>query len=159
MTGGAVGYSVLVVSDSRDENNDESGRALQEALGGGYLLTGKYFCKNDGAAITEQIKKITDSGCGILICVGGTGISGRDVTVDAARQFIAKEIPGFAELFRHLSYERIGTRAILSRALLGITRHSAIICCLPGSPDAVRLAAGEILRHEIPHIISELAKK
>jgi molybdenum cofactor biosynthesis protein B len=93
-----------------------------------------------------------------IFCIGGTGISRKDLTIDAVKPIIRREIPGFSELFRQLSYKDIGTRAMLSRAMMGIASGNTVICCLPGSANAIQLATTKIILPECDHIIAELNK-
>ncbi len=87
-----------------------------------------------------------------IVTMGGTGLTKRDVTVEAVSPLFEKELPGFGELFRLKSYEQVGTATVLSRAVAGVAAGKAIFC-LPGSPDAVRLALSEIIIPEVPHIV------
>jgi len=102
--------------------------------------------------IYNGIMDAQDSGAEFIITTGGTGLSKDDVTIETVSKLMDKELPGFGELFRLKSYEQIGTAAILSRAIAGVIGTNAIFC-LPGSPDAVRLALAEIILPEIPHIM------
>jgi len=102
--------------------------------------------------IYEGISKALNTDADFVITSGGTGLTKTDVTIEVVSKLINKEMPGFGELFRQKSYEEIGTAAVLSRAIAGVIRGKAIFC-LPGSPDAVRLALTGIIMPEIAHIM------
>lgn len=95
---------------------------------------------------------------GLLVTIGGTGISKKDQTIDAVGSFIKKELPGFGEYFRELSMDDIGTDALLSRCTAGVTSGGKFVICLPGSKGAVKLALEKILIPQLKHIVKELAK-
>ncbi|HXV74174.1 MAG TPA: molybdenum cofactor synthesis domain-containing protein, partial [Sphingomonadales bacterium] len=117
-----VHIAVLTVSDTRDEESDKSGRVLKDCIAeAGHVLKAKALVKDDKAAITAQVKKwIADPEVDAVIATGGTGITGRDVTPEAFRALYEKEIEGFGELFRILSFQIIGSSTIQSRATAGI---------------------------------------
>src|SRR5262245_40491787 len=120
--GAAARCHVLTVSDTRTAETDESGRAAAGLLtGAGHVVADRRIVPNDRAAISEAVQAAMDRGADLVLALGGTGISRRDVTVDAIRPFIDKELPGFGEMFRALSAREIGMATILSRALLGAT--------------------------------------
>jgi molybdenum cofactor biosynthesis protein B len=150
---------VLTVSDTRKPDSDESGRAAASLLeGGGHLVAGRRIVPNDVAAIQEAVRAAFAAGADLVLALGGTGISRRDVTVDALQGFIHKELPGFGELFRSLSAKEIGPATILSRATLGATPDGRLVAATPGSPAAVHLALREILVPQIKHLLRELRK-
>jgi molybdenum cofactor biosynthesis protein B len=107
--------------------------------------------------IYEGITKALNTDADFIITSGGTGLTKSDVTIEVVSKLINKEMPGFGELFRLKSYEEIGTAAVLSRAIAGVINQKAIFC-LPGSPDAVRLALKEIIMPEIAHIMKHVGE-
>jgi len=124
-----------------DAKTDESGKVLVEGLkNAGHEVSSFGFLKNDAEAIREKLDEIIHcQGLQAIIASGGTGASKRDITVETVTPLLEKVLPGFGELFRSLSYQEIGTGAILSRALAGVAWGKVVIC-LPGSVKAVKLA-------------------
>ena len=129
--------AVLTVSDTRTEATDKSGRVLVERLeAAGHLLHEKSICPDDVHDIRARLSRwIADDAPGVVITTGGTGLTGRDVTPQAVSVLLDREIDGFGEMFRMLSYEVIGTSTLQSRALAGVAK-STFIFCLPGSSGA-----------------------
>lgn len=157
---GALLCAVLTVSDSRDAATDESGplaRRLLEAAG--HRIAVHALLKNDEGAVRAQVDAWLSRGdLHAIVITGGTGLGGKDRTIEAVRPLFEKEIPGFGELFRLLSYqEQIGTTAILSRAAAGSAR-GAVIVSLPGSRAAVELALTRVLIPELPHLLREIRR-
>ena len=157
---GHLTCAVLTVSDSRTAATDESGplaRRLLEAAGHGIAVHA--LVKNvehEVRALTEQWLARGDLHA--IIITGGTGLGSRDRTIEAVRPLFEKEIPGFGELFRLLSYqEQIGTTAMLSRAAAGSAR-GAVVVSLPGSRAAVELAVTRLLIPELPHLLREIRR-
>lgn len=148
--------AVLTVTDTKTAETDVSGRAAEELLrGAGHDVPLRAIVPNAQVAMAlEQALREHD----LVLTVGGTGPSRRDGSVEAARPFVEKELPGFGEMFRALSVKEIGTAAILSRALLGTTSQGKILACLPGSEGAVRLALRDILLPELKHLLWELRR-
>jgi molybdenum cofactor biosynthesis protein B len=107
--------------------------------------------------IYEGITKALNTDADFIITSGGTGLTKSDVTIEVVSKLMNKEMSGFGELFRLKSYEEIGTAAVLSRAIAGVINQKAIFC-LPGSPDAVRLALKEIIMPEIAHIMKHVGE-
>ncbi len=145
-----VRVAVLTVSDTRTEATDTSGaylaRALREA---GHVLYEKRILSDDAAVIGPQLDAwCAAPGCDVILTTGGTGITGRDVTVDTVEARYTKAIPGFGELFRMLSYDEIGPSTIQSRASGGLA-GATLIFALPGSTGACRLAWEKILSHQL----------
>ena len=134
--------------------NDVSGNVAAALLASeGYSVVEKIYLPNSADAIRDAVRSCASSGkADVLLVSGGTGISSRDVTVEAVKPLFEKELPGFGELFRHLSYESIGTSAIASRAMGGVVGGS-LVFLLPGSPEAVRLALQRIILPESPHLL------
>ena len=146
----AVNIAVLTVSDTRTEADDRSGDVLVERLqGAGHRLAARASVKDEIAAIADRFRQwADDSGIEIIIATGGTGLTGRDVTPEALAQVADKDIPGFGELFRMLSYEKIKTSTIQSRACAGVV-NGTYIFAVPGSPGACKDAWDLILVHQL----------
>jgi molybdenum cofactor biosynthesis protein B len=145
-----VNIAVLTVSDSRTEADDKSGAILVECLtGAGHKLAARAIVRDDKRAIVAKLKKwIADPGIDAVIATGGTGVTGRDVTPEAFASVYEKDIPGFGELFRWLSYEKIKTSTIQSRATGGVA-NGTYLFALPGSPGACRDGWDGILRWQL----------
>ena len=138
--------AVLTVSDTRTLETDTSGALLAARLAeAGHLLATRELVQDDRYVIRARISAwVADPAIDIILISGGTGITARDVTVEAVRPLLDKEIDGFGELFRWLSYDDVGTSTIQSRALGGIANRT-LIFCLPGSTRACELAWDRIL--------------
>ena len=134
-----VNIAVLTVSDTRTAANDTSGDALAERIvKAGHRVVARRIEKDDAAAIEQQLRTwIADPDIDVVITNGGTGVTGRDVTPEAFHAVYEKEIAGFGELFRMLSYQKIGTSTIQSRATAGVAGGTYLFA-LPGSPGACR---------------------
>jgi molybdenum cofactor biosynthesis protein B len=146
----AVNIAVLTVSDSRDLASDRSGQALQERIEqSGHRLAAREIVKDDAEAIRALVSRwIADPEVDVVIATGGTGVTGRDVTPEAFRALYDKEIPGFGELFRMLSYAKIGTSTMQSRATGGVAKGTYLFA-VPGSPGACRDAWDDILKWQL----------
>ena len=142
----AVNIAVLTVSDTRTLANDTSGDALAERIGkAGHHVAARAIEKDDAAAIERRLRGwIADPRIDVVITTGGTGITGRDVTPEAFDRVLEKRIEGFGELFRMLSYQKIGTSTMQSRALGGVAGGTYLFA-LPGSTGAVKDAWDDIL--------------
>ena len=153
----AVGCFVLTVSDTRTIETDSSGRAIREFLErAGHQVTGFAIVRDEPAQVTASVKQwLTDAATRVIITTGGTGITARDGTFEAVDALFEKRLDGFGELFRMLSYDDVGSAAMLSRACAG-TIGSAAIFALPGSERAVKLAMEKLILPEIGHIVREL---
>jgi molybdenum cofactor biosynthesis protein B len=129
--------AVLTVSDTRNEATDKSGATLVERLrAAGHALAEKAIVRDDVYAIRAIVSKwIADPGVEVVICTGGTGITGRDGTPEAIAVLLDKQIDGFGELFRAISYEDIGPSSLQSRCLAGVA-NATYVFCLPGSSNA-----------------------
>jgi len=154
-----VGCAVLTISDSRTEQDDESGRLIRERLSqNGHQVRFYSILRNDAEAIRQKVSELLgEEGVQAIITSGGTGLSHRDITVDTIAPLLEKKLEGFGELFRLLSYEEIGTGSILSRALAGVVRGKVVLC-LPGSLGAVTLAMDRIILPEIGHLVREATR-
>ena len=141
-----VSIAVLTVSDSRQSKDDESGQILAERIQkAGHNLVAKEIVADDRGAIVAKLTQwITNPEIDVVIATGGTGLTGRDVTPDAFESLYEKSIPGFGELFRMLSYEKIRTSTIQSRATGGVAQGTYLFA-LPGSPSAVKDGWDDIL--------------
>lgn len=147
-----VSIAVITVSDSRTLEDDKSGdllaARLQEA---GHKLHSRGIVKDDEADIVTSLKAlISDRQCDVVISTGGTGLTGRDVTPEALRTVFEKEIEGFGEMFRFLSFQKIGTSTLQSRALAGVAGGTYLFG-LPGSPSACRDAWDDLLVHQLDY--------
>ena len=142
--------AVLTVSDTRTAADDRSGDTLAERItAAGHELTARTIVRDDLAAIAAQLRAwIADPGVEVVITTGGTGVTGRDVTPEALAQVAEKHIAGFGELFRMLSYSKIGTSSLQSRADAAVAGGTYIFC-LPGSPGACRDGWDEILAYQL----------
>lgn len=154
-----VRVAVLTISDTRTPEDDTGGDAIIEALkSAGHEVVSRGIVKDDATYIRHELVGLfASSEVDAVITTGGTGISGRDTTYEVAERMIEKEIEGFGELFRMLSYEEIGAAAMLSRAIAG-GAGGKFLACLPGSPGAVRLGMEKLLVPEIAHVVFELKK-
>ena len=145
-----VHIAVLTVSDTRSKDDDVSGDALVKRLeDAGHILCARTIVPDDQARITAQLRTwIEDSRCDVVISTGGTGLTGRDVTVEAFKSVFEKEIDGFAALFHQLSYAKIGTSTVQSRACAGVAGGTYLFA-LPGSPGAVKDGWDGILKWQL----------
>jgi molybdenum cofactor biosynthesis protein B len=156
----ALRCAVLTVTDTRTVETDESGAAMRRLLeAAGHAVADYTLLPNDEAGVRAHVRALAarDDVDAILI-TGGTGLGRRDRTVEAVRSLLDKELPGFGELFRILSFqEQIGTAAILSRAVAG-SASGTLVVSMPGSTAAVELALTRILLPELRHAIRELRR-
>ncbi|HYZ21726.1 MAG TPA: molybdenum cofactor biosynthesis protein B [Rhodopila sp.] len=145
-----VNIAVLTVSDTRTLADDRSGDALVERIGkAGHRLAARELLKDDVAAIEAQLRRwITNPAIDVVITTGGTGITGRDVTPEAFERVMEKRIEGFGELFRMLSYQKIGTSTMQSRAIGGVAGGTYLFA-LPGSTGAVKDGWDDILLSQL----------
>jgi len=149
-------FAVLIVSDTRNKITDESGKIAKELIrNAGHTVLAHKIIRNNKSLIQTTVKEmLRNPKINVIITSGGTGISKRDMTVDAVSELLYKKVEGFGELFRKLSYEEIGEAAMISRATAG-TVDGKLIFCLPGSKNAVELALGKIILPGLGHIIKE----
>ncbi len=145
-----LNIAVLTVSDTRTEADDRSGQVLVERLtGDGHRLAARAIVRDEAALITAQLERwIDDFGIDVVITTGGTGVTGRDVTPEAVEAVCDKLISGFGEMYRMISYAKIGTSALQSRATAGVAKGTYLFV-LPGSPGACRDAWDEILSTQL----------
>jgi len=146
----AVNIAILTVSDTRTEADDKSGRTLAEMIvRDGHKVAAKKIVRDDKPTIVAQLKAwIADPAIDVVISTGGTGVTGRDVTPEAFQSVYEKEIAGFGELFRFLSYQKIGTSTIQSRATAGVAGGTYLFA-LPGSPSGCRDGWDDIIKHQL----------
>jgi molybdopterin adenylyltransferase len=156
----SVPCKVITVSDTRNKDSDKSGKLMMEMLEqAGHTIVDYVIVKDEEA----PIKKAILNGCehediDVILTNGGTGIAKRDVTIETVQLLLDKEIVGFGELFRMLSYqEDIGSAAILSRAIAGVVKNKAVFST-PGSTGAVKLAMNKLILPEIGHVVREIKK-
>ena len=145
-----LAIAVLTVSDTRTERDDASGRALVERLtAAGHRLADRAIAPDDIYRIRAVVSGwIADPAVSVVLVTGGTGMTGRDSTPEAVRPLLDKEITGFGELFRMLSWEEIGASTLQSRALGGLA-NATFVFCLPGSTGACRTAWDRILQPQL----------
>lgn len=153
----AVTCAVLTISDTRTEADDRSGKIIKGLLEEAGHSVGFYRIVPDDA---EQIRRLlvqvaNEGACQAILTSGGTGIAARDTTYEAVTGLLEKRLDGFGELFRFLSWDDIGSGAMLSRAVAGVYRD-AMVFCMPGSSGAVRLAMEKLIVPELSHLVWEI---
>ena len=155
-----LGVAILTVSDTRTIETDKGGNTVEH-----FVLAANHSVK-DRAIVIDDYNSIhntlipwcNDESIDVIITTGGTGIAARDVTIEVVRSLFEKQIPGFGEIFRYLSYtEDIGTKAIASRAEAGVNTNT-LIFSIPGSVGAVTLAMSQLIIPEMPHLVREITK-
>ena len=146
----SLNISVFVISDTRNERSDKSGKVLENhIIKSGHKVFEKKFIQDDKQLITKELKiSLNNDLTSVVILTGGTGLTGRDSTPEAVKELIEKEIPGFGEIFRYISYKKIGTSSLQSRAMAGLAKNKFVFV-LPGSPSACRDAWEEILKYQL----------
>lgn len=155
-----VTCKVITVSDTRTKEADKSGKLMIDSLEeAGHIVKDYVIVKDDEQAIREAILKgCNDEEIDVILTNGGTGIAKRDVTIETVKSLYDKELPGFGELFRMLSYqEDIGPAAFLSRATAGAINNK-VVFSTPGSSGAVKLAMNKLVIPEIAHAVREIRK-
>ena len=155
----SVSCAVLTISDTRTEQNDDSGRLIVQKLSeNGHRVMWYYILKDVADSIRQKIYELLkEEELQVIITNGGTGVSHRDITVETVSTILEKRLDGFGELFRFLTYGEIGTGSIMSRAIAGVAGGKVIIC-LPGSPEATNLAMDKIILPEIGHMVREATR-
>jgi molybdopterin adenylyltransferase len=150
---------VMTVSDTRTPQNDTSGLAIRDLLvTAGHHVAGWAIIKDDEAQVTRSVReRIADEQVQAIITTGGTGITSRDSTYEAVQALLDKRLDGFGELFRMLSFQEIGSAAMMSRAVAGSIGRKAVFV-LPGSEKAVRLAMTRLVIPELGHVLQQLSK-
>ncbi len=154
-----VSCGVITVSDTRTKETDKSGQLILKFLGeAGHNAKAYHIIADEPNLIQPLLEELLGrDDIDALIVNGGTGVAKRDVTFDVVDRIIEKRLPGFGELFRMFSYEEIGSAAMLSRAVAGTVRGTALFS-MPGSSGAVRLGMERLILPEMPHIVYELNK-
>ena len=156
-----LSFGIFVCSTSRyqqlqkgEKTDDVSGELIEALLkNAGHKVLFKKIIADDKALIQEAVKSVLDSAdLDAAIFCGGTGIAPSDVTIETVSPFLEKTLPGFGEIFRRLSYDKVGSAAVLSRAVAGVAKGKAFFC-IPGSPDAVRVSVEMLILPETPHIV------
>jgi molybdenum cofactor biosynthesis protein B len=150
---------VVTVSSSRYASKaagevvtDESGDVAEDQIAGlGHRVVRRELISDDPGMIRKTVRKFLGGREDVIAFLGGTGVSSRDVTIESVRPFFEKELDGFGELLRSLSYDVVGPAAMMTRATAGVAKGKAILC-LPGSPDAARVAF-ESFGRELPHML------
>jgi molybdopterin adenylyltransferase len=145
-----VHIAVMTVSDTRDASNDTSGDTLVARLTeAGHMLAARTLLRDDKDKIADRLRAwIEDPAIDVVITTGGTGLTGRDVTVEAMRPLFEKEIDGFSVLFHHISFEKVGTSTLQSRACAGVA-NGTYLFALPGSTGAVKDGWDGILKWQL----------
>jgi molybdenum cofactor biosynthesis protein B len=156
---GMLKIDICIISDSRTPATDETGKWLKENIDAADKVeTGEYaLIKNDAAAIKKVLDSFLKGGAHALVMSGGTGLSSKDITIETVSPLFEKTLSGFGEIFRLLSFEEIGARAIMSRAAAGVIA-SKLVISLPGSKNAVRLAYDKIIKPQLHHLIYEATR-
>ncbi len=151
---------VVTVSDSRTLETDTGGALVEEMLAGAdHPLVARRIVPDEPEAIRAALDQaIANPECRAVIFTGGTGIAARDVTPDVIEAEVDRLVPGFGEIFRMLSFEEIGSAALLSRAMAGL-KQGKIVFVIPGSRGAVRLAMEKLILTELGHLAGEAIKK
>jgi molybdopterin adenylyltransferase len=156
----SINCFVVTVSDTRDESTDQSGQLIKSLLvGEQHQLAGYRIVKDEPAQIETLLRQaLADETVEAIIVNGGTGISPRDGTYEVIAGLLDKRLDGFGEIFRYLSYQDIGSAALMSRAVAGSAQGKVLIS-LPGSKGAVSLAMEKLILPELRHMVSQLQGK
>lgn len=153
-----VSFCVVTVSDSRTAKTDSSGELIEKlASGQGHRIVMRSVVRDEKTEILSALEASFSSGGEAVVFTGGTGITSRDITCETLRPLMSKTLDGFGEIFRYLSYGQVGSAAMMSGAMAGVI-SGRIVFCLPGSPDAVRLAMESIILPEVGHIVREMGR-
>ena len=154
---GPITVGVVTVSDTRTPDDDPNGRWLAERIeAAGAVTTGYRVVRDEPDEVRAAVDELVAT-ARVVVVNGGTGISRRDTTFDALVGMLEKQLPGFGELFRMLSYEQVGAAAMLSRATAGTYRGSVVLS-VPGSPKAVALAWEKLIEPELAHLAWEVGR-
>lgn len=155
---GSIAFAVVTVSDTRTPETDRSGQTIRSlAEAAGHRVIASRIVKDEPEEVAEALEEYSRSGAQVVVFNGGTGVSRRDRTYDVLSRKLEKELPGFGEIFRMLSYAEVGAAAMLSRATAGAYRGCAVIS-VPGSTNAVRLAMEKLILPEIQHLAWEITR-
>jgi molybdenum cofactor biosynthesis protein B len=154
--------AVITLSDTRTAANDTGGEIIRRLLGSaGHAVIASHLIPDDAATLQPLLSELLGgSAVDVILSTGGTGVARRDVTIDVAERAIVRRLDGFGELFRMLSYQQIGSGAMLSRAIGGIAggRADKLLFAMPGSPKAVELAMTQLILPELKHLLREMRK-
>lgn len=155
----SIGCIVITCSDTRTPETDTSGRLIQKLLEGqGHTVAAYHLVKDEPSQIQFRIAQGTaNAEAQVIIVNGGTGISRRDSTFEAVDGMLEKRLDGFGEIFRFLTYQEIGSPAIMSRATAGIL-NGCVLFSIPGSENAVRLAMEKLILPELGHLVQQISK-
>jgi len=157
----ALNFAVFICSTSRyssmqkgENPSDVSGDTIEFLLkNAGHKVLFRRVISDDKEMIAHALKSVlNNAGLDAAIFCGGTGITPSDVTIESVSPFLEKTLPGFGEIFRRLSYDKIGSAAVLSRAVAGVAKGKALFC-IPGSPGAVQISVELLISPEAPHIV------
>lgn len=152
----SVRVAVIVVSDTRTLDSDKGGVLIEELLEKeGHEIASRQIVRDEIEAIKRAADDAIQSDAEVVILTGGSGIGPRDVTPEAIRPMLTRELPGFGEVFRVLSFEEVGAATMLSRAFAGVAGRT-LVFVLPGSTNAVRLAMEKLIVPEIAHLVREV---
>jgi molybdopterin adenylyltransferase len=148
--------ATITISDTRTEADDEGGRRLRELLAAaGFSLAPHAIVRDEPDAIRSALERCAAEATDAIVTTGGTGIAPRDQTYEAVSGLLEKKLDGFGEAFRRLSWDAIGPKAVLSRAVAGVWRGRLVVA-LPGSPSALALAVNDVLAPILPHAVGLL---
>jgi molybdopterin adenylyltransferase len=156
-----LNFAVFICSTSRylalqkgEKTSDVSGDTIELLLkNAGHIVLFKRVLSDDKVMIEHAVKSVLDNaGVDAAIFCGGTGVTHSDVTIETVSSFFEKTLPGFGEIFRRLSYDKVGSPAVMSRAVAGVANGKAFFC-IPGSPDAVRVSVELLISPEASHIV------
>jgi molybdenum cofactor biosynthesis protein B len=156
-----LNFAVFVCSTSRyqeaqrgEKTDDVSGDTIEALLrNAGHRVMSRKIIADDKSMIEEAVYSVLSSAeLDAAVFCGGTGIAPKDVTIETVQPFLEKTLPGFGEIFRRLSYDEMGSAAVMSRAVAGVAKGK-VLFCIPGSPDAVRVAVEMLILPEAPHIV------
>jgi molybdenum cofactor biosynthesis protein B len=148
----AIACAIVTISDTRSEQNDGSGQRIRDLLtGAGHRVALYKIVADEAQQIRAVLADLPDE-VAVVLCNGGTGLARRDTTFETVVELLDKEIPGFGELFRMLSYEEIGAAAMLSRAVAGVLGER-VVFCMPGSTKAVDLAMRQLIVPQLGHLV------
>jgi molybdenum cofactor biosynthesis protein B len=156
-----LNFTIFVCSTSRyqqvqkgEKIDDISGNTVATLLRkGGHMVLSKKIIADDKIMIEEAVKSVISSAeLDVAVFCGGTGIATKDVTIETVAPFFEKSLPGFGEIFRRLSYDNMGSAAVMSRAVAGVAKGK-VLFCIPGSPDAARVSVETLILPEAPHIV------
>ena len=155
----SVGCAIVIVSDTRTPQTDQSGPWLRERLeSAGHTVVSYDILPDDPAAVCERVLASCDmEACQAVLLSGGTGLTSRDTTYEAITSLFDKRLDGFGELFRMLSYQQVGSAAMLSRAVAGVVRRTFVVS-MPGSPAAVSLAVDKLILPNLGHVVWLLSR-